>query len=84
MPKSRLEAFSDGIIAFAVTLLIYDFHLQNVDAVIDNAGLIHALLALCASLLHLRHQLPNLHGLVDGPPCVHPRFGPRGFKAPLA
>jgi TMEM175 potassium channel family protein len=46
MPKSRLEAFSDSIIAFAVTLLIYDFHLQNVDADIDNAGMIHALLAL--------------------------------------
>jgi len=34
MPKSRLESFSDCIIAFAVTftLLIYDFHLQSIDA----------------------------------------------------
>lgn len=46
MPKSRLEAFSDCIIAFAVTLLIYDFHLQNVETDIDNAGMIHALLTL--------------------------------------
>jgi len=46
MPKSRLEGFSDCIIAFAVTLLIYDFHLQNVDADINNPGMIRALLAL--------------------------------------
>ena len=46
MPKSRLESFSDCIIAFAVTLLIYDFHLQNIDADMDNAGMLRALLAL--------------------------------------
>jgi uncharacterized membrane protein len=46
MPKSRLEAFSDCIIAFAVTLLIYDFHLQNLDADMDNARMLRALLAL--------------------------------------
>jgi hypothetical protein len=28
MPKSRLEAFSDCIIAFAITLLILDIHLS--------------------------------------------------------
>jgi uncharacterized membrane protein len=46
MPKGRLEAFSGCIMAFAVTLLIYDFHLQDLDADTDNAGMIHALLAL--------------------------------------
>jgi uncharacterized membrane protein len=46
MPKSRVEAFSDCVIAFAVTLLILDIHLEDVGASIDNAGMIHALLAL--------------------------------------
>ena len=31
MPKGRLEAFSGCIMAFAVTLLIYDFHLQDLE-----------------------------------------------------
>ncbi len=46
MPKSRLEAFSDCVIAFAITLLILDIHLEDVGTNIDNAGMIHALLAL--------------------------------------
>ena len=46
MPKSRLEAFSDCIIAFAVTLLIYNFHLQGIDPDVSNARMIQALLTL--------------------------------------
>jgi uncharacterized membrane protein len=46
MPKSRLEAFSDCIIAFAVTLLIYDFHLQDLDSEVSNGRMIQALLTL--------------------------------------
>ena len=44
--KSRVEAFSDCIIAFAITLLILDIHLEDVAANIDNAGMIRALLTL--------------------------------------
>jgi uncharacterized membrane protein len=51
MPKSRLEGFSDCIIAFAVTLLIYDFHLQNVDANVSNVGMIQALWGLAPQLV---------------------------------
>ena len=29
MPKNRLEAFSDGIIAFAITLLILEIHVPE-------------------------------------------------------
>lgn len=36
MPKSRLEAFSDCVIAFAITLLILDIHLEDVGTNIDN------------------------------------------------
>jgi len=46
MPKSRVESFSDCVIAFAITLLILDIHLENAGANIDNAGMIQALLAL--------------------------------------
>src|ERR1700719_3339397 len=46
MPKSRVESFSDCVIAFAITLLILDIHLEDAGANIDNAGMIQALLAL--------------------------------------
>src|ERR1700745_3951281 len=45
MPKSRVESFSDCVLAFAITLLILDIHLED-GANIDNAGMIQALLAL--------------------------------------
>ena len=50
MPKSRVEAFSDCVIAFAITLLILDIHLEDAGANIDNAGMIQALLALAPRL----------------------------------
>ena len=46
MPKSRVEAFSDCVIAFAITLLILDIHLEDAGANIDSAGMIQALLTL--------------------------------------
>ena len=46
MPKSRLEASSDCIIAFAITLLVLDIHLQGIGADINDAGMIHAFVAL--------------------------------------
>jgi uncharacterized membrane protein len=46
MPKSRVESFSDCVIAFAITLLILDIHLEDAGANSDNAGMIQALLAL--------------------------------------
>ena len=46
MPKSRIEAFSDCVIAFAITLLVLDIRLEDVGPNIDNSGMIHALLAL--------------------------------------
>jgi uncharacterized membrane protein len=46
MPKSRLEAFSDCVIAFAITLLILDIHLEDFRSSIDDAGMIQALFAL--------------------------------------
>jgi uncharacterized membrane protein len=51
MPKSRLEAFSDCIIAFAITLLILDIHLRDISADITNAGMIHALVTLVPHFL---------------------------------
>src|SRR5579863_6682113 len=45
MPKNRVEAFSDCVIAFAITLLILDIHLEDVGP-LSNVGMIHALLAL--------------------------------------
>ena len=46
MQKTRLEAYSDGIIAIAITLLILDIHLPEVSPDINNAGMIDAIYTL--------------------------------------
>ena len=46
MPKNRLESFSDCVIAFAITLLVLDIHLQDIAAHVGNAEMIQALGAL--------------------------------------
>jgi len=46
MPKDRLEAFSDCVIAFAMTLLVIDIRFPELGANIDNHGMLLALLAL--------------------------------------
>jgi uncharacterized membrane protein len=48
MPKGRLESFSDCVIAFAITLLVLDIHLQEVGTNIDSAGMIHAIMGQAA------------------------------------
>jgi uncharacterized membrane protein len=40
MPKSRVESFSDCVIAFAITLLILDIHLEDTGASFDNASVL--------------------------------------------
>jgi uncharacterized membrane protein len=45
MPKSRVEAFSDCVIAFAITLLILDIHPQDIGKDIDNARMFHLIYA---------------------------------------
>ena len=51
MPKGRVESFSDCVIAFAITLLILDVHLQDIGTNIDNAGMIHAITVLTPHFL---------------------------------
>jgi uncharacterized membrane protein len=46
MPKNRLEAFSDGIIAFAITLLILEIHIPDLGAHVDNPAMLKAVLSL--------------------------------------
>jgi uncharacterized membrane protein len=84
MPKSRLEAFSGCIIAFAATLLIYDFHLREIDADIDIAGMIHTLLVLAPhfSIYVISFLICTVWWM--GHHVFHPRSGRRGVKAPLA
>lgn len=38
MPKTRLEAFSDGVIAFAITLLILDIHIPDLSLTSRNSA----------------------------------------------
>ncbi|MBV9009047.1 MAG: DUF1211 domain-containing protein [Verrucomicrobia bacterium] len=51
MDKDRTEAFSDGIFAVAITLLILDFKAPDRGAANSNGELVHALLGLWPSLL---------------------------------
>ena len=44
MLKNRLEAFSDCVIAFAITLLILDIHPQDIGKEIDNARMLQTIL----------------------------------------
>jgi len=46
MPKNRLEAFSDCIIAFAITLLILEIHIPDLGPSVDNQAMFKAILAL--------------------------------------
>lgn len=43
MPKNRLEAFSDGIIAFATTLLILEIHTPDFGRNVDNRAMLSAI-----------------------------------------
>jgi len=46
MPKNRLEAFSDGIIAFAITLLILEIHIPDLGTRVDNPAMLKAIVGL--------------------------------------
>jgi uncharacterized membrane protein len=51
MPKGRVESFSDCVIAFAITLLILDIHLQDVGTTTNSAEMIRAIMALTPHFL---------------------------------
>ena len=46
MPKNRLEAFSDGVIAIVITLLVLEIHVPPLSGRAGNAELLRAVLAL--------------------------------------
>src|SRR5260221_2206161 len=81
MPKSRVESFSDCVIAFAITLLILDIHLEDTAANVDNAGMIQALLALAPrfsiyviSFLICTVAWVSHHELIHDVDCVDSRL----------
>lgn len=51
MSKSRFEAFSDGVFAFAITLLVLNFVLPAMREPVSNAHLLHALLQMWPKLV---------------------------------
>ncbi|MBP9686863.1 MAG: DUF1211 domain-containing protein [Candidatus Doudnabacteria bacterium] len=75
---NRIEAFSDGVVAIIVTILILEIHVPELDAV-TNAGALHALVPLLPKLTaflvsfitvaifwvnhhHFFHALPKSNG----------------------
>jgi uncharacterized membrane protein len=65
MPKSRLESFSDCVIAFAITLLVLDIHVQTIAEDINNPMMLQTLLGLVPQFSVYVIKLPDLYGLVD-------------------
>jgi uncharacterized membrane protein len=51
MPKGRVESFSDCVIAFAITLLILDIHLQDIGTTTNGGEMMHAITALAPHFL---------------------------------
>lgn len=45
MPKSRIEAFSDGVFAIVITLLVLEIKVPNLPAPVSEAALLRALAA---------------------------------------
>ena len=81
MPKGRVESFSDCVIAFAITLLILDIHLEDVGTNINSAGMIHAMVALAPhfsiyviSFLICTVAWISHHELIHDLDYVDPRF----------
>ena len=50
MPTSRIEAFSDGVFAIVITLLVLEIHVPQVQGKDVSAALAHSLLAMAPSL----------------------------------
>jgi Endosomal/lysosomal potassium channel TMEM175 len=84
MPKSRLESFSDCVIAFAITLLVLDIHVQTIAEDINNPMMLQTLLGLVPQFSVYVIKLPDLYGLVDLPSCIDLRTRPCGPTPPLA
>ena len=54
MGIGRLEAFTDGVVAIAITLLVLDLHVPRLDTINSSDELLHA----------LRHEWPSFVGFV--------------------
>ena len=50
MPKNRLEAFSDGVIAIVITLLVLEIHVPSLPAHAGGRAILEALLGLAPNI----------------------------------
>jgi uncharacterized membrane protein len=73
--KQRLEAFSDGVFAIVITLLILDIRIPVVPSMALGAALVHILPQILTYILsffivglywHLHHQVSAQVKLIDG------------------
>ncbi len=78
---ARVEAFSDGVFAIAVTLLVLEFRVPQFDEEVTPAGLLSALLklwpsmlAFVVSFLSILVMWVNHHGVIDMVRAADSRF----------
>ena len=58
MPKNRLEAFRDGVIAIVITLLVLEIHVPPLDPLVTNQEMPNAILKLAPYISSLSATLP--------------------------
>ncbi len=65
--RERLAALSDGVFAFAMTVLVLDIRPPALDGIHSEADLFHALVVLSPPPSDLRHELYDAGHLLAGP-----------------
>ena len=77
----RLAALSDGVFAFAMTVLALDLHVPSAFAVANETGLQHALVAMAPGLLTYVISFLTLGIFWVGQKAPHDRLksGDRGY-----
>lgn len=74
MSSSRLEAFSDGVLAIIITIMVLELKVPEVDNIAGLTSLIPSILAYILSFLYVAIYWNNHHHLAKGITAVNPNI----------
>ncbi|WP_228064050.1 TMEM175 family protein [Streptococcus acidominimus] len=74
MSSSRLEAFSDGVLAIIITIMVLELKASEVDNIAGLTSLIPSILAYILSFLYVAIYWNNHHHLAKGITAVNPNM----------